>query len=93
MADQKRDADQDALRAAIADALELAHRNALAGYSQRPPFVLVALPELDPGAPQGADRNEIENVPVAAWDLTMGVNAKGAFLMSRAAVPAIPHRS
>jgi len=41
------------------------------------------------GAPQGADRNEIENVPVAAWDLTMGVNAKGAFLMSRAAVPAM----
>jgi 3-oxoacyl-[acyl-carrier protein] reductase len=41
------------------------------------------------GAPQGADRNEIENVPVAAWDLTMGVNAKGAFLMSRAVVPAM----
>ena len=41
------------------------------------------------GAPQGADRNEIENVPVGAWDLTMGVNAKGAFLMSRAAVPAM----
>jgi 3-oxoacyl-[acyl-carrier protein] reductase len=41
------------------------------------------------GAPQGADRNEIENVPVAAWDLTMGINAKGAFLMSRAAVPAM----
>jgi NAD(P)-dependent dehydrogenase (short-subunit alcohol dehydrogenase family) len=41
------------------------------------------------GAPQGADRNEIENVPVAAWDLTMGVNAKGAFLMSRAAAPAM----
>ena len=39
------------------------------------------------GAPQGADRDEIEDVPVAAWDLTMGVNAKGAFLMSRAAVP------
>ena len=39
------------------------------------------------GAPQGADRNEIEDVPVEAWDLTMGVNAKGAFLMSRAAVP------
>ena len=39
------------------------------------------------GAPQGADRNEIENVPVSAWDLTMGVNAKGAFLMSRAAMP------
>jgi 3-oxoacyl-[acyl-carrier protein] reductase len=41
------------------------------------------------GAPQGADRNEIEDVPVEAWDLTMGVNAKGAFLMSRAAVPAM----
>src|SRR6266404_4097971 len=41
------------------------------------------------GAPQGADRNEIEDVPVAAWDLTMGVNAKGAFLMSRAAAPAM----
>lgn len=39
------------------------------------------------GAPQGADRNEIENVPLDAWDLTMGVNARGAFLMSRAAVP------
>lgn len=39
------------------------------------------------GAPQGADRNEIENVPVEAWDLTMSVNAKGAFLMSRAVVP------
>jgi len=41
------------------------------------------------GAPQGADRNEIENVPVEAWDLTMGVNARGAFLMCRAAVPAM----
>lgn len=39
------------------------------------------------GAPQGADRNEIEDVPAEAWDLTMGVNAKGAFLMARAAVP------
>src|SRR5271166_3569831 len=39
------------------------------------------------GAPQGADRNEIEDVPVEAWDRTMGVNARGAFLMSRAAVP------
>ena len=50
------------------------------------------------GAPQGADRNEIEDVPVEAWDRTMGVNARGAFLMSRAAVPAMrqaalgPHR-
>src|SRR5436305_11834583 len=41
------------------------------------------------GAPQGADRNEIEDVPVEAWDRTMGVNAKGCFLMSRAAVPAM----
>ncbi len=41
------------------------------------------------GAPQGADRNEIEDVPVEAWDRTMGVNARGAFLMSRAAVPAM----
>jgi 3-oxoacyl-[acyl-carrier protein] reductase len=41
------------------------------------------------GAPQGADRNEIEDVPVEAWDFTMGVNARGAFLMSRAAVPAM----
>ena len=41
------------------------------------------------GAPQGADRNEIEDVPVAAWDQTMGVNARGCFLMSRAAVPAM----
>jgi NAD(P)-dependent dehydrogenase (short-subunit alcohol dehydrogenase family) len=41
------------------------------------------------GAPQGADRNEIEDVPVEVWDLTMGVNARGTFLMSRAAVPAM----
>src|SRR6516162_8856893 len=41
------------------------------------------------GAPQGADRNEIEDVPVAAWDQTMAVNAKGTFLMARAAVPAM----
>ena len=39
------------------------------------------------GAPQGADRNEIEDVPLEAWDRTMAVNARGAFLMSRAAVP------
>ncbi len=41
------------------------------------------------GAPQGADRNEIEDVPVAAWDRTLGVNARGCFLMSRAAVQAM----
>lgn len=38
-------------------------------------------------APQGADRNEIEDVPVDAWDRQMAVTARGAFLMSRAAVP------
>jgi len=41
------------------------------------------------GAPQGADRNEIEDVPVEAWDKTMGVNARGTFLMSRAVVSAM----
>src|SRR5947209_11521883 len=41
------------------------------------------------GAPQGADRNEIEEVPLEAWERTMGVNARGCFLMSRAAVPAM----
>jgi NAD(P)-dependent dehydrogenase (short-subunit alcohol dehydrogenase family) len=39
------------------------------------------------GAPQGADRNEIEEVPLEAWERTMGVNARGCFLMSRAVVP------
>lgn len=39
------------------------------------------------GAPHGKDRQDFENVPVEAWDLVMGVNAKGCFLMSRAAVP------
>src|SRR6202521_353618 len=29
------------------------------------------------GAPQGADRNEIENVPGAAWGLTMGGQHQG----------------
>jgi 3-oxoacyl-[acyl-carrier protein] reductase len=41
------------------------------------------------GAPQGADRNEIEDVPAEAWDRTFGVNARGCFLMSRAVVPAM----
>lgn len=39
------------------------------------------------GAPHGADRQAFENVPVEAWDLVMGVNARGCFLMSRAVVP------
>jgi 3-oxoacyl-[acyl-carrier protein] reductase len=41
------------------------------------------------GAPQGADRNEIEDVTLEAWERTFGVNARGCFLMSRAAVPAM----
>ena len=41
------------------------------------------------GAPQGADRNEIEDVPLSAWEETMAVNARGCFLMSRAAVPSM----
>jgi 3-oxoacyl-[acyl-carrier protein] reductase len=41
------------------------------------------------GAPQAEDRNEIERVPLAAWEAVMGVNARGTFLMSRAAVPAM----
>src|SRR5207253_11149582 len=39
------------------------------------------------GAPPGADRNEIEDVPAAAWDLTMGASDNGAFLMPRPAAP------
>jgi len=37
------------------------------------------------GAPAGGRPQRIEDVPVEAWDRTMGVNARGAFLMSRAA--------
>ncbi len=39
------------------------------------------------GAPHGKDRQDFESVPLEAWDLVMGVNAKGCFLMSRAAIP------
>jgi NAD(P)-dependent dehydrogenase (short-subunit alcohol dehydrogenase family) len=39
------------------------------------------------GAPHGADRNEIEDVPLDAWERVMAVNVRGSFLMSRAAVP------
>ncbi len=38
-------------------------------------------------APHGADRNDIENVPVEAWDYVMAVNARGPFLMCKAAIP------
>ena len=37
-------------------------------------------------APQGADRADIEKVPLTAWEELMAINARGTFLMSRAAV-------
>lgn len=39
------------------------------------------------GAPHGQDRGPIEDVPLDAWEKTMGINARGVFLMCRAAVP------
>jgi 3-oxoacyl-[acyl-carrier protein] reductase len=39
------------------------------------------------GAPHGKDRGQIENVPLEGWDAVMAINAKGVFLMTRAAVP------
>ena len=39
------------------------------------------------GAPHGKDRNEIQNVPLDAWQKMMAVNVTGTFLMCRAAVP------
>ena len=39
------------------------------------------------GAPHGQDRGQIEDIPVDAWEKTMGINARGVFLMIRAAVP------
>lgn len=40
-------------------------------------------------APHGLDRSEIEQVPLEAWDRVMAINARGPFLMCRAAVPAM----
>jgi 3-oxoacyl-[acyl-carrier protein] reductase len=40
-------------------------------------------------APQGADRQDIEDVPVEVWDRVVAVNLRGTFLMSRFAVPAM----
>ncbi len=37
-------------------------------------------------APQGADRADIEKVPLQAWEDTMAINVRGVFLMSRAAI-------
>ncbi len=39
------------------------------------------------GAPHGADRGRIEDVPLSAWEAVMAVNVRGVFLMIRAAVP------
>jgi 3-oxoacyl-[acyl-carrier protein] reductase len=38
-------------------------------------------------APQGADRRDIEEVPLELWDLQINVNLRGTYLMCRAAVP------
>jgi 3-oxoacyl-[acyl-carrier protein] reductase len=39
------------------------------------------------GAPQGLDRQDIEDVPVDVWDFVIGINLRGTYLMSRFAVP------
>jgi len=39
------------------------------------------------GAPQGLDRQDIEDVPIEAWDRQIAVNLRGTYLMSRYAVP------
>lgn len=38
------------------------------------------------GSPLGADRADIEEVPLDAWEKVMAINLRGTFLMSRAAV-------
>lgn len=40
-------------------------------------------------APQGADRADVADVPVAVWDRLVDVNLRGTYLMCRAAVPAM----
>jgi 3-oxoacyl-[acyl-carrier protein] reductase len=45
------------------------------------------------GAPQGGEFSDIESVPVEAWDSVIAINLRGAFLMCRAAIPAMrPHQ-
>ena len=39
------------------------------------------------GAPQGLDRQDIEDVPVEVFDFVVAVNLRGTYLMSRYAVP------
>jgi len=38
-------------------------------------------------APQGLDRQDIEDVPIDVWDFVISVNLRGTYLMSRFAVP------
>ena len=38
-------------------------------------------------APQGRDRQDIEDVPIDVWDAVIGINLRGTYLMSRFAVP------
>jgi len=38
-------------------------------------------------APQGLDRQDIEDVPIEVWDFVISVNLRGTYLMSRFAVP------
>ncbi len=45
------------------------------------------------GAPQGADRNDIADVPIEAWDQVININLRGTFLVSRAAVPHLRERN
>ena len=45
------------------------------------------------GAPHGADRAPITEVPLAAWQLQIDVNLTGCFLMTRAALPPMLDRS
>ena len=44
------------------------------------------------GAPQGLDRQDIEDVPIEAWDRQIAVNLRGTYLMSRFAVPVMRQR-
>jgi len=45
------------------------------------------------GAPHGQGRGQIEGVPLSAWEAVMAVNARGVFLMCRAAVPHMKSQS
>lgn len=40
-------------------------------------------------APHGADRAEVDDIPVEAWDEVMAINARGPFLLAKAALPSM----